>query len=95
MTKQELIKIFKDAIDTKQEYIGVAIEMPNGAIEIIINLNNNFKDKIDYYKDKYDDELRMKNCPSIKIVNAYASNRFETLEDMLIFEVEYSETTRC
>ncbi|GAA0861724.1 hypothetical protein [Paraclostridium tenue] len=95
MTKQELIKIFKDAIDTKQEYIGVAIEMPNGAIEIIINLNNNFKDKINYYKDKYDDELRMKNCPNIKIVNAYASNRFETLEDMLIFEVEYSETTRC
>ncbi len=46
----------------------VAVKLPTGAIEIIMNTDE-IQSKADYYKNAYDDGFHLKNNPSIQIVN--------------------------
>lgn len=45
----------------------VAVKLPNGAIETITNYQA-VQEKIDYYKNAYDDSFRLKSNPNIRIV---------------------------
>jgi hypothetical protein len=44
----------------------VFIRLPSGALEMIINTND-ILEKFDYYKQSYDDNLRLYNNPNVKI----------------------------
>ena len=80
MTKKELIESFKDAEKYDAKYIGVLIELPGGAKELIINGKSNFNDKLLYYVEKYDHECKMRACPDIKIIDTCFSDKFDTLQ---------------
>lgn len=45
----------------------VAVKLPSGAIETIINTHN-LNDKINYYKEAYNDDFQLKTNPSVSIV---------------------------
>ena len=53
---------------SKINWLVVAIKMPNGAIELISN-SHGIEDKIAYYKKAYDDNLHLKTCPDIHIID--------------------------
>lgn len=46
----------------------VAIQLPNGAIEIITN-HENLEEKINYYKENYDTDFRLKHNRDVKVIN--------------------------
>lgn len=48
-------------------FMSVAVKLPTGAIEMITNVEK-VESKIDYYLDKYDDEMVMRANPLISIV---------------------------
>jgi hypothetical protein len=50
----------------KAEMVAVAVRLPNGALETIVNYHE-VKDKLDYYMNAYDDEFRLKTNPAIRI----------------------------
>lgn len=80
MYRKQLIEKFKEAERLGVSYIGVLIELPGGAKEVIINGKSNFNDKLLYYTEKYDHECKMRACPEIKIVNVCFGNQFSTLQ---------------
>jgi hypothetical protein len=45
----------------------VAVKLPTGATELIINTES-IKSKVDYYSNAYNDELKLKNNNDIQIV---------------------------
>lgn len=61
--KQELV----NSVIVNKRVIALAIKMPDGNIELIIN--NNIAEKLKYIDKAYDDDLRLKTCPDIQIVN--------------------------
>ena len=71
MTKKELTIIFMDAKSNKTD-VGVEVTIPGQKdTEFIINKNKSIDNKLDYYLATYDDDLRHKNNPDIKIVKAF------------------------
>lgn len=69
LNKKELIKIFKEAEQYEQD-IAVELTVP-GCIEteVIIVKHANIEKKLQYYIDNYDDELKLKRCNEIRILN--------------------------
>lgn len=68
--KEELIKTIENAIECNHRYIGVEVRDSRlRESEIIINPRRNFKDKLEYYKKAYDDDLKLKACSDISIVS--------------------------
>lgn len=66
--KQKLTNCFNNAIARKAKYIGVAVVNENyPGVEVIINPNENFRDKLEYYHNAYDDNLELKTYSAIKI----------------------------
>jgi len=63
--KEGLLANYDYLLDTAK--ICLAIKMPDGNTELIIN--QNAKAKIDYIRNAYDDDLRLKNNNDIQIVN--------------------------
>lgn len=45
----------------------VAIKLPTGAVELIINTDN-IESKYGYYLDAYDDDMKLKNNSEVEIV---------------------------
>jgi hypothetical protein len=45
----------------------VAVRLPTGATELIINTDQ-IESKVEYYKNAYDDDMKLKNNPAIEIV---------------------------
>lgn len=71
MTKEELKQVFEIS---KRDKLDVAVELTlptRKEPEIIIVKNSNLDYKLQYYIDNYDDELKLKRCPEIKILRAY------------------------
>lgn len=69
LNKQELIDAFKKAEEYEQD-VAVELTVPNCiATEIIIVKNANLKNKLQYYLDNYDEELKLKRCSLIQIIN--------------------------
>ncbi len=72
--KEELIKTIENAIECNHRYIGVEVRDSRlRESEIIINPRRNFKDKLEYYKKAYDDDLKLKACSDISIVSFSSS----------------------
>ena len=78
----DLEKCFYNAIIKNAKYIAVKIkinEFPKP--EIIINENANFSEKLKYYQNIYDDNLKHKHADNIRIIG------FRYFDD--IKEIEY------
>lgn len=74
--KDELIKMFQDAIEYKRDFVAVAVETTGSeGIEVIINPRCNFYTKMKYYDNAYDDDLVLKSFNGIRIIGAC---RFDT-----------------
>jgi len=70
MDKEKLKKIFKNAKEEKRD-VAIELTVPTrNATEIIIVKNDNLDYKLDYYLNNYDDNLILKRCAEIKILNA-------------------------
>jgi len=79
--KNKLINCFYKAIDREKKYIGVKIKLPNlNDTETIINPQNNFEEKLKYYKDNYDDDLKLKHNPEVEILDFYHSDSYQEIE---------------
>lgn len=81
-----LEKCFYEASNQDKKYIGVKVQMYGfEKDEIIINSNENFDKKFDYYKNAYNEDLTLKNAPDkIKIVGFTFGNTFEEIEKDLM-----------
>ena len=63
--KDGLLSLYDELLDTAK--ICLAVKMPDGSNELIIN--QNAKAKLDYIRTAYDDDLRLKSCSDIQIVS--------------------------
>lgn len=52
----------------KMQLLITVIKLPNGALETIVNYNN-LGEKMDYIVDAYDDNLKLKTCQDIQIID--------------------------
>ena len=78
-------KMFEDAIENNKKNCAIIVENSDyKKPEIIINLRENFEDKLEYYLRAYNEKLVLKNCEKIKISEAIFSNN---LRD--IFQIIY------
>lgn len=82
---KHLINCFEAAKQQKSKYVAVKIYMEGfEKPEIIINSIENFDKKLEYYKNAYDEDLRLKAVPTIKIVAFTFENDFERIEKDLM-----------
>ena len=63
--KDCLMSVYEELLDTAK--VCLAIKMPDGNTELIIN--QNAKAKIDYIRNAYDEDLKLKNNSDIQIVS--------------------------
>lgn len=67
----ELEAIFEEAKKNRAQTIAVEITIPGQRdTEFIINQNRSFRNKLNYYKRTYNDDLVHNKVPSIRIVSA-------------------------
>ena len=67
----ELEAIFEEARKEHAQTIAVEITIPGQRdTEFIINQNRSFRNKLNYYKRTYNDDLVHNKVPSIRIVSA-------------------------
>lgn len=80
----ELDKCFNEAMFRESKYVGVKIEMQGfPKPEIIINVNENFNSKLQYYKKAYNQDLTLKTFNGIKIVGFTYGNSLQEIENSL------------
>ena len=81
LTMESLEKTFKEAQERKAKYIAVRIEMEGfPEHEVIINLLDNLPKKLEYYRNAYRNDLRLKVNTGIRIVDFTYGNDFSTIE---------------
>ncbi len=69
MNKLTLVKLFNEAKE-KRKAIAVWLSLPTRTKpEIIIVDNKNLQYKLNYYLTAYEENLRLKTCKDIKILN--------------------------
>ena len=84
LTIQHLQDCFKKALEEDAPYIGVAVRIPNIVrAEVIINKTSNFGEKLKYYQEAYDKNLRLKSNTDIQIVAFAFGNSFADIEKRL------------
>ena len=72
-----LIKAFLYAKEHKYQYIAVKImTKDNPEPEVIINSYENFDNKLKYYRNAYTNDLYLKTCPTISIVDVAYGNDY-------------------
>ena len=85
MKIENLEKCFYEASKQDKKYVGVKIQMQGfSKPEIIINENENFDSKFDYYKKAYNEDLTLKTFNGIKIVGFTYGDSFKDIEKDLI-----------
>lgn len=85
MNINNLEKCFYEASVKGAKYVGVKIKMEGfPKAEIIINENENFDKKFDYYKKAYNEDLSLKTFSGIKIVGFTYGDSFEEIENDLM-----------
>ena len=71
MTKEQLINIFMEAKKNKRD-ICVELTIPGqNDTEFIVNKNKSIENKLKYYLETYDDELKHCRNNNIRIINAF------------------------
>lgn len=87
-TINELEFCFNNAIKTNSKYIAVLVKTPNSdKPEMIINVNENFNSKLDYYKNAYNKDLTLKTCDGINIVGFTYGSSFSEIEALLRYAI--------
>ena len=85
LTINDLKKCFYEASTKDAKYVGVLIEMEGfPKPEAIINQNDNFDSKFDYYNNTYDENLNHKYANGIKIISFAYGNSFAEIEGKLL-----------
>ena len=85
MKMDNLEKCFYEASIKTKKYVGIKIKMESfPKSEIIINQNENFDKKLDYYRNAYNENLTLKNNSGIKIVGFTYGDTFEEIEHDLM-----------
>ena len=85
MKIENLEKCFYGESKQNKKYVGVKIQMQGfSKPEIIINENENFNSKLDYYKKAYNEDLTLKTFNGIKIVGFTYGDSFKDIEEDLI-----------
>lgn len=80
--KEKLVSHIELAEKELYSIFAVMVTVPNcESYEVIINEAPNFKSKADYYRNAYDDELRLKACKDIKIVSWCMGDSYQDVED--------------
>ena len=72
MTKEQLINIF---IEAKRKKCDICVELTipgRNDTEFIVNKNKSIENKLKYYLETYDDELKHCRNNNIRIINAFA-----------------------
>lgn len=84
MKKHEIKELFYDAHMLNKKYIAVKI-INNKCLkpEVIINENINFADKLEYYDSAYDDDLHLKTCDTVRIVDCVHGDSYAELQEEL------------
>jgi hypothetical protein len=67
LTKNNLMICFDKAVTHEKKYVAVLVDVGLDGYEIIVNPNENFEKKIEYYMATYDNDLRHKFA-DVKIV---------------------------
>ena len=81
LSKRNLEQCFENAVNTNALFIGVKISTRGSAgYEIIINPHENFKTKLEYYRDNYTDDLVLKKYDGIQIVGCSFGDCWDELE---------------
>lgn len=66
-SKQAFLAKVQSIVSHSMRLIVLAVQLPNGAIEVITNTSG-FADKVDYLVSAYDDDFRLKANPQVQIV---------------------------
>lgn len=66
--KEKFLREFNEAIESGKTKYVVAVKLPTGATEIIINTEL-IETKRDYCNKAYDDDLKLNTCPEIELVS--------------------------
>lgn len=81
LSKRNLEQCFENAVNTNALYVGVKIETRGSdGYELIINSHENFKTKLEYYRENYTDSLVLKKYDGIKIIACSHADSFDELE---------------
>ena len=84
LTLFDLEMMFNQAKVMDANYIGVKIQMQGfDKPETIINPNENFDEKLEYYKKAYNEDLTLKSFNGIKIIGFEYGNSFQEIQDWL------------
>lgn len=69
LNKESLRNIFLEAME-KEYKVAISVTVPGcDKTEIIVNPPENLAAKLEYYSSAYNDDLVLKACPSIQIVD--------------------------
>ena len=84
-TLNELTEIFDQAIKNNANYIGVCVKTEGyDEPEIIINPKKNFKDKLNYYKNAYNNDLVLNTYSGVSIIGCEFGDSVDEVADWLI-----------
>jgi hypothetical protein len=84
LTMEYLENCFNRAKELNQKYVAIIVTMKGfPSDEIIINSSDNFDDKLAYYKNTYDENLKHKFA-DVKITGFTFGNSFAEIEEELI-----------
>lgn len=83
-TMQCIENFFKGA----NKFVGVQLTIPNApGCEVIINPQENFKEKLTYYKKTYDENGIHRHVPEIKIIGWSSGDTFQQVQDGLELKI--------
>lgn len=85
MKINELEELFKEAIRGNYNYIGIVISLEDYTDdEVVIITRSNMEKKLEFYKERYTENLTMKTNENIKIIDCYYSDNLLAIEGVLI-----------
>lgn len=88
-TRENLINVFKTAKQKNHRYIGILIQMEGfPQPEVIINRQENFDTKLQYYLNTYDENLIHKFAKGIRIIGVTSQDWFSEIEFDFDFDVD-------
>jgi len=87
LTMANLEVCFNSAKEQGYPYVGIKIKMEGfEEAEVIINPIANFDKKLEYYKDKFNDDLTLKSFNGIKIIGFSYGDSYDEIEMDLVLE---------
>lgn len=85
MTLQGLLNLGNSSYAKDAQFMMIKLLAGDSAPEVIINPQKNFESKLSYYEKAYNEDLTLKNNPSIRIIDF---DFLESAEDFLTIDWE-------